>query len=70
MVEARCYLVSKAGRADVDKPKADDGPTPLRAAAFKGHEMVVVELLKAGADVDKATTADDGSTPLRAAAFG
>ena len=41
--------------------------TPLWIAASESHKGVVEELIKAGADVDKATT-DDGTTPLHIAA--
>ena len=41
----------------------DNGCTPLNTSAYHGHEGVTGQLLKAGADVDKAT-AYDGYTPL------
>ena len=42
--------------------RTDDGTTPLflSACTSNSHEGVVKQLLKAGADVDKATT-DDGN---------
>ena len=40
--------------------------TPLYVAAQEGHTHVVMELIKAGADVNQATS--DGATPLYVAA--
>ena len=41
--------------ADVDKAKTDDGATPLLSATHNGHLPVVERLIKAGAEVNKAT---------------
>jgi ankyrin repeat protein len=46
-----------------------DGSTPLHCACWKGHEAVVVVLLKSGADVNAENTNEHwGTTPLHAAA--
>jgi ankyrin repeat protein len=42
------------------------GSTPLSFAAQEGNPMIVMELIKAGADVNLAR--DDGTTPLHMAA--
>ena len=43
-----------------------DGVTSLHVAAQNGHETVVLTLIKAGADINKAM--DDGATALYFAA--
>uniref|UniRef100_A0A8C9WVF7 Uncharacterized protein n=1 Tax=Sander lucioperca TaxID=283035 RepID=A0A8C9WVF7_SANLU len=53
-------------RADVDGCDAE-GRTALRAAAWGGHEEIVLTLLDYGAQVDKADS--KGRTPLIAAAY-
>jgi len=46
-----------------------DGSTPLHCAVWKGHQLVVAQLLKAGADVNAHNENDHwGTTPLHAAA--
>ena len=45
----------------------DNGSTPLWMAAAQGHRGVVEVLIKAGADLDKASP-DSGATPLHSAA--
>jgi len=55
----------KAG-ADVNTGR-DNGCTPLFIAAARGHEVVLLALLKAGAQM---TATDDGHTPLMAATNG
>jgi ankyrin repeat protein len=51
--------------ADVDL-EAQNGFTPLTAAAQRGHEGVVRKLISAGADIDLSD--QNGFTPLTAAA--
>src|SRR5215813_12625880 len=46
-----------------------DGSTPLHCAVWKGHQPVVEQLLKSGADVNTHNENDHwGTTPLHAAA--
>jgi len=46
-----------------------DGSTPLHCAVWKGHQPVVEQLLKSGADVNALNENDHwGTTPLHAAA--
>ena len=48
--------------------RAEDGSTPLHAAAYGGHAELVELLLARGASVDATTV--NGSTPLHGAAYG
>ena len=53
-------LVSRG--AEINKPRASNGCTPLYVASEKGHVDVVRVLLEHGADINKA--ANTGATPL------
>ena len=53
-------LVSRG--AEINKPRASNGCTPLYIASENGHVDVVRVLVEQGADINKAR--DDGGTPL------
>lgn len=56
----------KAG-TDLNSVEPLGGSTPLMAATTFGHTEVAIELIKAGADLDKKN--NEGSTALHSAAF-
>ena len=55
-------------RANSNKARNDNGTTPLFKAAEKDHVEVVRLLIKAGADINTATTDDFEAIPLYIAA--
>jgi ankyrin repeat protein len=58
-----------ANDASLIAARDKDGSTPLHCAVWKGHQSVVAELIKAGADVNAHNENDHwGTTPLHAAA--
>lgn len=58
------------GGADIEASDIHGAPgLPLRAACFRGHDQIVVELIQRGANID-AANADGSSAPLRTAARG
>jgi ankyrin repeat protein len=59
-VETAQFLISR--RAPVNTRQAGEGLTPLHYAAAHGHEDIVRQLLKRGADI--AAKNSDGKTPL------